>query len=313
MQVPQHVLVVKLGALGDLFLALESFQSIRAHHPRSHITLLTRPPYVELGRQMPWFNEVWTDSSPKLWQVPRWWRLRRRFRDGAFTRVYDLQGNDRARFYRRLGGWRDGAEWVGAALTQKAAAQAGLAAMPVAEIHRERLAIAGVPSRGPAELSWLDASIATLSLPERFALLIPGCAPSRLYKRWPPERYAELGKLLLSQGVTPVVIGTQADEAAVSAVCAALPEAVNLCGRTNLAQLAALARRAAGVVGNDTGPVHLSAMVGAPTLVLMSAASDPARMKPPGPAVTCLHVSRLADLPAAEVREALRLRTPQPI
>jgi ADP-heptose:LPS heptosyltransferase len=170
------------------------------------------------------------------------------------------------------------------------------------------LAAAGVKSAGTADVSWLDAPLDDWKLPGRFVLLIPGCSPSHLHKRWPPGRFAELGRQLLTQGLTPVVIGTQADEAAILTLCAALPEAVNLCGRTTLPQLAALARGAIGVVGNDTGPVHLAALVGAPTLVLMSAQSDPVRMKPQGPDVGCLHVQNLADLPAAEVWSALRLR-----
>ena len=108
----RSILVIKLGALGDLFLALDVFHAIRAHHANDHIVLLTRKQYMGFASQMPWFDEVWDDSSPKPWHVSRVLALRRRLLDGSFSRVYDLQGNDRTNSYFRLLG-RNAPEWVG--------------------------------------------------------------------------------------------------------------------------------------------------------------------------------------------------------
>ena len=304
-----NILVIKLGALGDLFLAMESFQSIRARHPGARIVLVTRPAFVGLARAMPWFDEVWADPVPKLWQVPVWWRFARRLRAAGFARVYDLQGNDRAGFYRQLGGWPvKGDVWVPATLTQQGAERAGLAAMPVMQRHREMLAAAGVPATDATDLSWLDEPTAGFSLPSRFVLLVPGCAPTRLYKRWPPGAYAALANTLAERGIISVIIGTKAEAEAVAEVCATAPTAINLCGRTTIFQVGALARRALGVVGNDTGPVHITSAVGAPTLVLMSGRSDPVRMLPHGPDVGYLQAEPIGDLRSADVVAALRLR-----
>jgi ADP-heptose:LPS heptosyltransferase len=303
------ILVIKLGALGDIFLATEAFQSIRTHHPQARIVLLTRPAFMELARTMPWFDEVWPDPSPKMWQVAACWNLARRFRAGGFERVYDLQGNDRAAFYRRLGGWSVASQWVYAALTEKKVAQAGLAPMPVAQRHRQMLAAAGVPSAGPADLSWLDGPTAGFRLPERFVLLVPGSAPKHLHKRWPAAGYAALARALATKGLGSVVVGTKAENETVAEICAAAPSAMNLCGQTTIPQIGALARLAAGVVGNDTGPIHITAAVGAPTLVLMSGRSDPVRMLPHGPEVAYLQEADLRDLSPQKVEQALRLRS----
>ncbi|MGH6618562.1 MAG: glycosyltransferase family 9 protein, partial [Alphaproteobacteria bacterium] len=61
-------------------------------------------------------------------------------------------------------------------------------------------------------------------------------------------------------------------------------------------------------VGNDTGPMHIAAAVGCPSLVLFSAESDPALCGQRGPAVAYLRRPVLADLAVAEVEAALRLR-----
>ena len=69
-----------------------------------------------------------------------------------------------------------------------------------------------------------------------------------------------------------------------------------------------IARRAAAAVGNDTGPMHIAAAVGCPSLALFSAASDPALCGQRGPDVAFLRRPDLAALAVDEVEAALRLR-----
>ena len=77
-------------------------------------------------------------------------------------------------------------------------------------------------------------------------------------------------------------------------------------GATNLERIVALARRAAFAVGNDTGPMHVAATAGCPSVVLFSSASDPRLSRPHGRRVTVLQREDLADLEAGEVAEAVR-------
>jgi ADP-heptose:LPS heptosyltransferase len=75
-----------------------------------------------------------------------------------------------------------------------------------------------------------------------------------------------------------------------------------LTGRTDFARIAVLGAKAALAVGNDTGPLHLAAAAGAPTVVLFSGASDPALSAPRGK-VAVLRADRLADLAVATVAQ----------
>ena len=136
----------------------------------------------------------------------------------------------------------------------------------------------------------------------------PGGAPHRPAKRWPAQRYAEMAVRLREKGVHPVMLGGKGDEAAAAAIATDCADAVNLLGQTSLLEVAGLARRAAGAVGNDTGPMHIAAAVGCPAVALFSNASDPALCGQRGPTVTILRRSDLADLPVSEVEAALRLR-----
>ncbi|OYW09809.1 MAG: ADP-heptose--LPS heptosyltransferase, partial [Rhodospirillales bacterium 12-71-4] len=56
------ILVIRLGALGDLVQSFGPFAAIRAHHPEARIVLLTTPPFAGLARRSPWFDDVWADG-----------------------------------------------------------------------------------------------------------------------------------------------------------------------------------------------------------------------------------------------------------
>lgn len=305
----ERILVIKLGALGDVILAMDSFQAIRQRHPDAHITLLTRKTFVALTEKMPWIDAVWSDPAPKLLQVRKWLAFRAQLRGGNFRRVYDLQCNDRSGFYFRLL-WPNRPEWCGVVRgCSHPRPDFGGENLPVSERLARMLEAAGVARGGPADLSWLDGDLRDFSLPSRFVLLVPGCAPQHPYKRWPARHYAGLVEQLAGQGIAAVAIGTAVDRDAIAEIHAHAPAIINLAGKTDIGQVAALARRAEAVVGNDTGPVHITGIVGAPTLVLMSRVTDPVRMLPRGPDVSWLKKDDLADLSVDEVFAALPSRS----
>lgn len=308
MPAAENILVIKLGALGDIILSMDAFHAIRAKHPDAHITLLTRAPFVSLAGKMPWFDKVVRDPNPKLLQVNKWLALRLTLHSGTYSRVYDLQGNDRTGFYFKLIGPRR-PEWCG---TVKGCSHRRpdhrRDPVPAAERLLRFLESVDVPRAGPADLSWLTGPVDALSLPENFVMLIPGCAPQHPHKRWPATHYARLAQLLAEQSLATVAVGTAVDQAAIDEIRSSAPTVISLAGKTDIGQLAEVARRSKGVVGNDTGPIHIAAVTGAPTLVLMSGKTDPARMTPHGPDVGWLRCGNLADLPPEEVIKSIRLR-----
>ncbi len=168
--------------------------------------------------------------------------------------------------------------------------------------------MAGITEVPPPSLDWLSAEIDELQPGRPFVLFVAGGAAHRPEKRWPADRFAALANRLKARGLQPVLLGTGADADANRAIMAACPSAHDLTGRTDLGQIASLARASAGAVGNDTGPMHVIAAAGALSLVLFSGASDPALCAPRGPGVGILVRDDLADLSAAEVEAHLRLR-----
>jgi len=298
-----NILIIKLSALGDFILSLGAFQAIRAHHPGARITLLTTGPFQSIAQASGCFDAIWIDDRPPLWRPDRWLALGRRLRAARFDRVYDLQRSDRSGWYFRLAGQP---EWVGAvAGCSHRYLTPGGPARHIAEREAAQLAAAGVGPIELPDLSFLDTDLGRFALTPPFALLVPGSAPHRPAKRWPAAHFAELARELAAQGATPVLLGTKAEARELAEIARACPAARDLCGETGLVEIAALARGARLAVGNDTGPMHLIAAAGCPSLVLYSAESDPARTAPRGPKVAILREDSLANLELDRVLAAL--------
>jgi len=299
--VTQRILVIKLSALGDFIQAFGPFAAIRAHHPGAEITLLTTPPFAPLGRRSPWFDQVWEDGRPSWGDLPAVWRFARKLRYPGFDRVYDLQTSSRSSRYRWLTG--RGPEWSGIAPgASHRHDNPARDRMHTVERQREQLRIAGITDFPVPDMAWLESDLSAFGLPPRFGLLIPGASPKHPGKRWPAERYAALA----AQLDCPVaVLGGKAEQPLAETIRQAAPATLDLTGRTDLLQIGALARRAAFAIGNDTGPTHLAAIAGCPTLALFGDASNPELCAPRGPAVAVLRHAPLADLPAEAVLRAL--------
>lgn len=299
----QNILVVKLGALGDFIQALGPMRAIRKHHAGQRITLLTTKPFEGFARDCGYFDEIYLDTKPRWHDIGGWLALRRRLNGGAYTRVYDLQNNDRSSFYLRL--FSPKPEWVGVA---PGASHRNTSPERTAghafDGHVQTLKLAGVTGVEIDPLDWVKADISGLGLRAPYALIVAGSAPGNLGKRWPAGHYAEVCTQLAAQGFQPVLLGTAAESDVTGAIEAACPGVLNLTGKTNLKQIIALGRSASIAVGNDTGPMHMIAPTGCPCISLFSDHSNRFRHYPKGPDVTVLHAPQLSDLDGESVLKA---------
>lgn len=95
--------------------------------------------------------------------------------------------------------------------------------------------------------------------------LHPGAGDPR--RRWPVEKFAEVGRALVKAGAEVVVTGGPAEAKLVEAVVRGMAgQARNLCGYLSLNGLLGLFSRCDLVISNDSGPLHLAMAVGAPTV-----------------------------------------------
>lgn len=319
----ERILVIKLSALGDFVLALAAMKKIRQAHPKAHITLLTTPQFESLARICPYFNGVDTGGRPE--RLSDWTALRRRIKAVGYDRVYDLQTSTQSnRIFQIL---RPGPPaWSGVAFGCSLPHKNPLRnAMHTLERQADQLMYAGIwddaptepGSAPPPDLSWVLKSAAAqrptpgANRPRPYVMFVPGGASHRPEKRWPVERYSELARILYSRGFDIVIIGGPQEADLAHTIQRATPRARDLTGRTDFASIAVLGAKAALAIGNDTGPLHLAAAAGAPTIVLFSKASDPALAAPRG-RVAILRAENLADLPVAQVAQAANSLAPLP-
>jgi ADP-heptose:LPS heptosyltransferase len=143
---------------------------------------------------------------------------------------------------------------------------------------------------------------------ERLVALHPWTSNPR--KQWPGEWFGRLAERLIGLGRVRVLLLGGASERALGRGTPGLRQVavVDLVGRLSLPQTAALLRRVRVLVSNDSGPVHVAAAVGTPTVVLFggsSPATGPQRWGPWGPGHTVLCKPALDQISLQEVLDAV--------
>ncbi|MCA8901508.1 MAG: glycosyltransferase family 9 protein [Hyphomonas sp.] len=295
----KEVLVIKLSALGDFVLALGAMKAVREFHPSARITLLTTPPFEDFASHCPYFDRVETDGRPATMKATT--ALLSRIRKSNYDIIYDFQTSGRTKnYFTALSRVGKAPLWSGH--HEKAAFfhdNPERGKMHSIERLAEQLAVAGLAPEGrwnihnypKPDLSWVRHKLrnaprlqpAYFGLEEPYMLLIPGASEHREAKRWPIERYAELARRIADAGVTPAIIGSKAEGQIAFELMKKEKRVKSLVTRTDLFQIVTLAEKAAFVVGNDTGPMHMAAIAGAPGVALFATdESDPDHAAPRG-------------------------------
>lgn len=100
-------------------------------------------------------------------------------------------------------------------------------------------------------------------------------------KRWPADRFARAAGRLCDAGASVAVVGGPSDRGVADEVLAAEERGLDLVGRTSVGSLAAVLEGADVLITNDTGPMHLAAAVGTPTVALFGS-TNPTWTRPYG-------------------------------
>ncbi|WP_269143545.1 lipopolysaccharide heptosyltransferase II [Massilia phyllostachyos] len=126
-----------------------------------------------------------------------------------------------------------------------------------------------------------DAAIARLNLPAgTYVAFAPG-AEFGPAKRWPASYFAELARTIRANrpDAQILLLGSPKDRAVCDEITAIVPQAHNLAGSTSLSEAIALISRAAAVVTNDSGLMHIGAALKRPVVAIYGP-TDP-RHTPP--------------------------------
>jgi heptosyltransferase-2 len=123
------------------------------------------------------------------------------------------------------------------------------------------------------QYTWQE-RIEELGLEEDYVVISPGAeyGPAKI---WPHERYTALvSRIAAETGRRIVVIGSEGDRPFGARIIEeAGIEGYNLAGMGDVEDLLCVLRGSSLVIGNDSGPVHLSAAMGRPTVTIFGSTS----------------------------------------
>lgn len=259
------ILIIKLGALGDVVLATPFIRLIQAHHAGERVALLTADRHAALFAAWPGLEVRATPRHGAMAML----RALRWVRAGGFGRLYDLQSNDRSGLLCALSGvpQRVGNHPRFPYTLHPPEPYRG--ATHIFERHRELMRAAGINAvPGLPELPVADADrtlardwLLRQGLGGRpMILLHAGASAAHPEKCWPG--FAALAAALQERGVTPIAIGGAEDAARNAQLVAA--GAIDATAAFTLPQLVEVARYARAAVTNDSGPMHVLSCAGIP-------------------------------------------------
>jgi ADP-heptose:LPS heptosyltransferase len=320
----KDVLVIKLSALGDFVLALGAMRAVREFHPSARITLLTTPPFEEFAKVCPYVDAVETDGRPEGLKPTA--ALIQRIKRAKYDIIYDFQTSGRTKnYFTAL--MRGGKAPLWSGHHEKCAFfhdNPARAAMHSIDRLAEQLEVAGVAPSGRwlgrnapvPDLGWVRPKLgntprlnpAYFALTPPYMLLIPGASEHREAKRWPVENYAALAKRIADAGIQPAIIGGKAEGQIAQEIVRREPRVKSLVTRTDLFQIVTLAETAVFVVGNDTGPMHMATLAGAPGIALFATTeSNPDHSAPRGPKPVIVNAApTLQELSVDDVWQSVR-------
>ena len=273
---PIRILLVRLGAMGDVLHTLAAAASLKQSFPHSHIAWVIEQKWAPLLQGNPFIDEIIHADRRKLSSVLA---LRQRLRSSKWDLAVDFQGLVKsalaasfARPERIVGFHRSQVREKLAALFYSA--QVKVTATHIIDRNLELAAGAGASNLIRA--SHIPIGQPEGTLPEReFVLANPLAGWAN--KQWPMDNYVALAARLRSCGCE-LVLNVPSPIGNLSTVHQHV---------SGLAGLIDATRRAIGVVGVDSGPLHLAAALNKPGVAIFGP-TDPARHGPYGGSMAVL-------------------------
>ena len=282
----KNILVVKLSAIGDVIHALPVSYALKEAFTDARVTWVVEPPAYPLLVDNPYIDDIILFEKKKFKSLGGFLQnigpFKARLQQTHYDAALDLQGL----FKSAAIAWLSGAPVrLGTCNMRECSDKVSRPVIgPHAQGHivERYLDVArelGCPVHKvvfPMEISDRDADLAARIMQQAGARMenpyvVLAVGANWPNKRWPTKYFAELSDWLYEKKMIPIIIGGGVVDSQLAAEIDAAAEIppVNLVGKTTLKQLAYILKNARLTLGGDTGPVHLSAGLGTPTVMVM--------------------------------------------
>lgn len=284
-----RTLAVRLDSLGDVLVTGPALRALAASSER--LSLLAGPLGLAAAELLPGVDELlcwrapWIDPQPEAVRRDHVESLRVQVAERHFDRAVVFTSFHQSALPTALVLRMAGVPWVGAISEDYPGSLLDLRLRDPGDVPEPERALALARACGAPLPAGDDGGLAvrpvTAGLPAGleppYVVLHPGTSvPARA---WPPERFRQARELLVAEGHRTVVTGAPAEQDLTRYVVGSTP-AVDLGGRTSLAELAAVLAGAQAAVAGNTGPAHLAAAVRTPVVSLFAPTVPAVRWAP---------------------------------
>lgn len=274
------ILVIRLSAMGDIIHTLPAVTTLKKSFPEKRLAWLVAPRWAPLLEGNPYIDEIIPFDRRN---VPHALETLRRLRAIQAELAFDFQGLFQSAVVGRLARPQALFGFAKTVAREPFAAALYTHSIPVKGPHRVERAVQLAQAAGatkPDFCAWLPRGAPERELPPSpFVLTNPFAGWAG--KEWPLESYDTLARLLRSEGLDLVANVTQHNAAKLNQLKNVFVHVSGLQG------LLDATRRAAAVVGLDSGPLHLAAALGKPGVGLYGP-TDPMLTGPFGGSMTVL-------------------------
>lgn len=271
--------------VGDAVLAIPAMKAVRERFPDAEITLLVRPWVAGIFKSAPFIDHLWSEPQPASFRD--WLRITRTIRKNAYDLALLFPNSFESaimmflgRVPQRVGYATDGRRWLLTNRLRPSKAKRhqvhyylDLAAALSANIARPSIGISAT-SEEKAQAAKLLASQG-IAAGRRYLVLNPGAAYGSA-KRWGEEGFAAAGDALAAElDLDVVIVGSEMERSLAETIRKKMRSRVAvLNGRTSLETLIGVISDATLVLTNDSGPMHIAAALGVPTVAIFGATDD---------------------------------------
>jgi heptosyltransferase III len=288
---PRNILVIKLRYLGDVLLATPTLRALKAAYPMARLTALVNRGTDEILAANPDVDDI---IPLERGTIIEQWRFAMAVRRRQFDMVVDLTDGDRAAFLTRISGapvrigFNAEQRWTGRCYTTVVHGDAAAHRIErdLAALRPLNLSVTDTIPRlwlTREDESRAEEVIANLPLRADQPLVVIQPGARYWFKAWPSERFAELADRLTEQFRCQILVGGSQQEVELTqlVVKQAKSQLTTIAGLLDIRALAAVLKRSALFVGNDSGVMHIATAVGTPVVALFGP-SNPTEWGPRG-------------------------------
>ena len=254
----KKILVIKHGSLGDITFALDAMFAIRKKYLNSLIYLLTEKKYISFLTKTKIFDKIIVDNRKNFIFIS-FLNLLNLLKEN-FDIVIDLQNSQRTLLYNLI------IRLFNKSLICSSRPFAHLRyKIPIQGQESARIGLSNqlkmlnINVDHSANYDWLKVTIKD-EITKSIILIIPGVSKGNEYKKWQPEKFADVAEFCESKNFTICIVGTKSDLISAKKIILKCKNVLNKIDFSPPEVIYSIALKSSLILSNDTGPGHIASL-----------------------------------------------------